>query len=102
MGATAGPVEAATSWGFWSRLPRLEDGRLVGAFVPFRDGFLTAGASRGGAEQVRCGTLVAGEACAFDVRPGRTAAAGAGAMVVASAPDGSDTATVGFLEAQRS
>ncbi|QLH26464.1 DUF4380 domain-containing protein [Streptomyces sp. Rer75] len=101
VGAGAGPVEAVTSRGFWSRLPRLEDGRLVGVFVPFRDGSLTARPSRGGGEPVRCGTLVAGEACAFDVRPDGLAAAGADAVVVASAPDGSDATTVGFLEARR-
>ncbi|WP_262704021.1 MULTISPECIES: hypothetical protein [Streptomyces] len=102
VGATAGPVEAATSWGFWSQLPRLEDGRLVGVFVPFRDGFLTARPPRGSGEPIRCGTLVAGETCAFDIGPGRLAAAGVGSMVVASAPDGSDATNIGFVEARQS
>ncbi|MGA5899287.1 DUF4380 domain-containing protein [Streptomyces venetus] len=102
VGATTGPVEVATAWGFWSRLPRLEYGRPTGVFVPFRDGFLTARPSRGGGEPVPCGTLVAGEACAFDIKTGRLAAVGAGAVVVASAPDGSEPTEVGVLEAQRS
>ncbi|MFE1250159.1 hypothetical protein [Streptomyces sp. NPDC058735] len=45
MGAAAGPVAAAASWGFRPRLPGLEDGWLVGVFVPRRDGFRTAGGS---------------------------------------------------------